>query len=488
MPAGISGRAPAAGVALRDTGRVVRGDELPGLIEAERTWLAGCGGRRFGLLADNSVAWALTDLALHELGTLNVPLPGYFTVGQVAHALNDAGVDAVLTDSSDRLQLLDPAFRIAGLSPNTGLTLLTRPVPAPPVVPTGTVKVTYTSGSTAAPKGVCLTARNIDDVVSSVTAATAGLKIERHLCVLPLPTLLENIAGLQVALASGACCELRSMATLGISYGGVNPAAFINTLTAAQPSSLILVPELLRLVVSAAAAGWQVPASLRFIAVGGAVMAPELLARAATLGLPVFEGYGLSECGSVVALNRPDANRPGSVGRPLPHVRLRLDARGEIFVRGAGHAGYLGGPPASSELATGELGELDADGYLYVRGRLGNLIITSLGRNISPEWVERELAFEPAVGAAMVVGEAQPWLGALISPAAGADRAAVTSAVARANTRLPDYARIRCHALVDQPFSVENGLLTVNGRLRRDRILDRHAPLIQSLYQEAAAS
>ncbi|MCL4792888.1 MAG: AMP-binding protein, partial [Gammaproteobacteria bacterium] len=258
------------------------------------------------------------------------------------------------------------------------------------------------------------------------------------------------------------------------------------TITAHEPSSLILVPELLRVLVMAAHKGWQPPGSLRFIAVGGATVAPELLADAARLGLPVHEGYGLSECGSVVCVNTATAQRRGSVGRPLPHVRVRLDGQQQLMVSGPLMSGYLGDPPgpeaAVGELATGDLGEIDADGYVYVRGRIKNLIITSLGRNISPEWVERELQTEPAIGMAVVSGEAKPYLTALISPADGATQAQIDAAVARVNTRLPDHARLRRWAVVATPFSFANGLVTANGRPQRARILKRHAATLDSLY------
>jgi long-subunit acyl-CoA synthetase (AMP-forming) len=253
-----------------------------------------------------------------------------------------------------------------------------------------------------------------------------------------------------------------------------------------EPSSLILVPELLRVLVMAAQQGWQPPASLRFIAVGGASVAPELLARAEQLGLPVYEGYGLSECASVVCVNTASARRRGSVGRPLPHVRVRLDGEQQIMVSGPLMSGYLGDAElpgaATREIATGDLGEIDADGYVYVRGRLKNLIITSLGRNISPEWVERELQMESAIGMAVVFGEAKPYLSALISPAGTATRAQVDAAVARANSRLPDYAQLRQWAVVTTPFTFANGLLTANGRPRRAHILKLHAATLKSLY------
>ena len=476
---------------MADGQRVISYTGLEPLVAAEQAWQRQSGGQRFALLADNSCGWAVADLALHRSALLNVPLPGYFTVEQLQHVIGDAGIDTLLTDQPERAALLAAEFLPGGISPQTGLHLFRRNIATPvQPVPPDTIKITYTSGSTAAPKGVCLSAQSIEAVASSLAAATADFGLTRHLCLLPLATLLENVGGIHAALRSAASCIIPSLHTTGMSYGGLDSRKLIATITAHEPSSLILVPELLRVLVMAAQQGWQPPASLRFIAVGGASVAPELLASAAQLGLPVYEGYGLSECGSVVCVNTATAQRRGSVGRPLPHVRVRLDGQQQIMVSGPLMSGYLGdAAPASvtaSEIATGDLGEIDADGFVYVRGRLKNLIITSLGRNISPEWVECELQMEPAISMAVVCGEARPYLGALIIPAHAATSTEISAAVARANSRLPDYAQVRKWAVLATPFTFANGMLTANGRPRRTRILKLHAGTLQSLYSKTS--
>jgi long-subunit acyl-CoA synthetase (AMP-forming) len=171
----------------------------------------------------------------------------------------------------------------------------------------------------------------------------------------------------------------------------------------------------------------------------------------------------------------------------LPHVQIRFDNQQQIIVRNSGMLGYLGDAPLSptGEIETGDLGSIDADGFLHVHGRLKNLLITSLGRNIAPEWVERELQQEPEVAAALVAGEGRPFLTALISPvASGTSHSRINAAVARANSRLPDYARIRRWALAAEPFTFANGSLTANGRLRRVHILREHEQALVWLYRE----
>jgi len=482
-----------ARTALTDGVRSITYQALPRLLQAEGRWLVESGAKCFGLLADNGCAWAVTDLALAELadttpGLVTVPLPAYFTPRQLAHVLDDAGIDAVLTDQPTMISGLDLGFSAAGVSAHTGLALWRRAAPADRrPLPGGTVKITYTSGSTAEPRGVCLSATHLESVARALADATADLNLRRHLCLLPLATLLENVGGIYAPLLSGVTCNLPSLAETGISYGALQPGRLTSAIAAHEPDSLILVPELLRALVRATVLGWQPPATLRFIAVGGAHVSPELLAQAERAGLPVYEGYGLSECASVVALNTSAHKRQGSVGRPLPHVSVRLDDRRQIIVRNSAMLGYLGDMPGAGggEIATGDLGSFDADGFLYVHGRLKNQLITSLGRNIAPEWVESELQQEPEIASAIVAGEARPFLTALISPAAsGFSSLRLDAAVARANRRLPDYARVRRWALADEPFTFANGLLTANGRLRRSRILRDYGQTFDGLYLE----
>lgn len=464
--------------------------DLQRSVAAEQRWLQSKGVRRCALLAQNSARWILSDLALLACEAMNVPLPPSFTREQREHVLLDADIECVLTDEIERFIREHPAFVHVGTSHRTGLALFRRDGRASPAKSSvaGISKVTYTSGSTGAPKGVCLRSGAIQTVTDSLLALTAGLGVQTHLCLLPLATLLENIAGVYVPLTMGAKVVVPPCHTMGVSYAGLQVPLLLSAIDTASPESMIVVPELLRVLVYAVHRGWRPPASLKFIAVGGGAVSIQLLQQARLAGLPVFQGYGLSECASVVCLNTPKHDKPDSVGRPLAHTRVRIDDNGEICVSGAIMAGYLGGPQIVGEVRTGDLGEIDSDRFVYVRGRVKNMFITSMGRNITPEWVERELSAESAITQAMVSGEARPHPVALVVASASAGSESISTAIDRANARLPDYARIRHWALFPEAPTLANGQLTANGRLRRAEIAAKYHQLIDSLYDRAISN
>jgi long-subunit acyl-CoA synthetase (AMP-forming) len=480
-------------IALQDEQRSISYGALLPWLDVEIEWLRGHGGERFALLADNGVPWVLADLALHLGGFLSVPIPPSFTPAQAVHALDDAGIDTVLTDDPDRVRAWLPGWHAIASAPASRLHCLQRRVD-PELrrqAPRGTRKITYTSGSTAAPKGVCLSGAALEAIAASLAQATTSLSIERHLCFLPLATLLENVGGVYAPLLRGTTCRVPSCRVTGMSYAGLEVPRWLAAIARHAPQSLILVPELLQVLVTAIEAGWTLPASLQFVAVGGARVSSSLLARAEAVRLPVYEGYGLSECASVVCLNTPEARRAGTVGRALPHVRVRLDAEGQVHVTGASTMlGYLGEAPREpgNELATGDLGEFDEDGFLQLRGRLGNRFITSYGRNVSPEWIESELTQRLGGCPVLATGEARPYVVALVSArATELDDAAVDHAIDAANAALPDYARVRLWVRSPRPFSVNDGTLTANGRLRRGVLHERYGALLGTLYDRAVA-
>ncbi|RZJ44868.1 MAG: AMP-dependent synthetase [Brevundimonas sp.] len=418
-----------------------------------------------GVALDNGPGWVVTDLALVLAGRASVPIPPFFTAAQRYHALADAGAGLLITpgDADEDLPVADARLRIMA----TG-------IPARPL-PAGTAKITYTSGSTGAPKGVCLSQDQMEAVAASLVRVLGQDRAGLHLPVLPLAVLLENVAGLYATLLAGGRYHAVTLAEAGMGEA-FRPdfARLLTTVVETGATTLILVPELLRGLIAAQSA-LRLDHRLAMIAVGGARVSPALLDAAAAAGLPVVEGYGLSECASVVALNTPDDARPGAVGRPLPHLSVTLADDGEILVSPRPFLGYVGGEPAPEVLHTGDIGRLDVDGRLWIEGRKANTLITAFGRNVAPEWVESELLAEPQILQAMVMGEAQPSLSALIVPMPGVDPARIEAAVARANGRLPDYAHVGDWRLVP-PFDPAAGQVTANGRPRRDVLRRAYPP------------
>jgi len=219
---------------------------------------------------------------------------------------------------------------------------------------------------------------------------------------------------------------------------------------------------------------------------GGARLDPEVGLFFRALGPVVMQGYGQTEAGPVISANSPDDPEIGSVGRPLQGVELRIAGDGEILVRGdLVMDGYWRQPAATAEtirdgwLHTGDLGQIDAQGLLTITDRKRDIIVLSGGENVSPARIEGLLMHEPEIAQAVVCGDGQPGLSALLVPAEGGDARSVGAAVARLNARLSVTERIRRHSLVP-PFTIENGLLTPSQKIRRTHALHTHRSVLQT--------
>ena len=464
-------------IALHDGRRDWTTSELGAAVQAARSWLQDQGTQVLATLLDNSCAFVVIDEAAAGAGLVHVPLPPFFTPAQIQHALQTAGVDTLIVPAAtavawpalpwQTITIAEQALRCARL-PAKGLAM-----------PRGTAKITYTSGSTGAPKGVCLRQSAMERVADGVVQVLGPLGITRHLSALPFAVLLENVAGLMAARRQGATLLTPALAELGWQGSSqFDVAVFHAAMLRLRPDSLILLPQMLRAWVGLLMqSGQRAPGGLKFVAVGGAAVGAPLLAAAQSLGIPAFEGYGLSEGASVQTLNLPGAQRPGSVGRPLPHARLRVAADGEIEVAGSLMAGYLGdATPAPEWWPSGDLGDIDEQGYVHIRGRKKNVLISAYGRNISPEWVETALGQQSVVRQAVVYGDGEPSLWAVLWPLhADVADADLQSAVDAANATLPDYARIARWTRGRAAFSAETGYATTNGRPQRAVILAAHA-------------
>ena len=464
-------------LALTGEGVALTWADLSTEVDRAVEWLEArlpetAGGAPVAVALDNGPAWVVLDLALLALCRPSVPLPPFFTAAQRRHAMADAGACLLL-----RPGLPDEV----GVREIAGAPVIADPLPFPRrKLHIGADKVTYTSGSTGQPKGVCLSLRHMEAVAGSIVEVLGREMAGVHMAVLPLGVLLENVAGLYPTILAGGRYHAAGLASLGFGGGDPEFARMGKAIRDVKATSLILVPEILRgLTAWLADTGSTLP-SLSFVAVGGAKVSPQLIADAREAGLPVHEGYGLSECASVVTLNTPANDRPGSVGQVLPHLRLSTTADGEIVVSPRPFLGYVGEAPCGEFHATGDLGAIDAQGFVTIIGRKSNLLITAFGRNVAPEWVESELLAQPEIAQALVFGEGAPALCALLVPAGPHVQAPqLEAAVERVNLNLPDYARIARWRL-SRPFGAGADELTGNGRPRRAVLRATHEAFIDN--------
>ena len=465
-----------------------------GLLEAAEhlaARLSELAPNAIGLLADNGAGWVLTDLAAMIAGIPIVPLPLFASKAQLAHAMRIAGIDYVVTSQQSRVCEALPAQAHVTLSRfardllGIGFPMLQ----SRSNLPAGCWKVTFTSGTTAGPKGVCLSLASLEKTADALRDVSGGGAEDRHLCVTPLATLLENVGGIYAPLLAGASVCVPPLSAVGLTgSSNLDVQRLVGALRESRATSAILVPEMLAGIVAALKAGDAPPRHLRFLAVGGAAVPARLLEESLAFGLPIYEGYGLSECASVVTVNRPDDFRAGTVGKPLPHVRIEIARDGEIHVSGSTCISYLDGAPMKDPLATGDIGYFDEAGYLHITGRKKNLFITSFGRNVAPEWIEHELTAQSAISQAAVFGEARPFAAAIVVPSAGATHSSITAAIDEVNRHMPDYARIGAWICAEEPFSSRNSLTTANGRLRREEIFRTYAAEIEAFYQTREVS
>lgn len=475
-------------IALNDGQRTLNYAQLLQAVDTLAEAMKSFGLQRLGIAGDNSLEWIIADLAAWKAQIVTVPVPGFFSQEQITHLKSSAQLDAVITQqpstADNENDAYAPTDSILAYQDLSFCLKLTPPslaqAKASPRIPAGTQKITFTSGSTGQPKGVCLSSASLEATSLSLSHALATQHITRHLSVMPYATLLENIAGVYVPLLEGATIHVRKMADIGLaSFSQFNPLQFARSLLSTQPNSIILVPQLLLALVSLREANVPLPDSLQFIAVGGGKVSTALLARAQTLGLPVFEGYGLSECNSVISLNRPEHTKIGSVGKVLSHAEVRIAQDGEIQVKGSLMQGYLDSQASVDDwYGTGDLGRIDEEGFLFVDGRKKNLFVTAFGRNVNPEWVEAELTQQPSIQQALVFGNELTQNLAIIVPRGDANDATLLQDVASANRQLPEYAQIS-HALVYSPgFTCANGLATANGRIKRSAIETQFADVL----------
>lgn len=436
--------------------------------------------KRVAIHMDNSCEWLKFDDFLTKHNIVIIPVPHFFTVRQINHMVHEAGIDVVICNDSAKLLWTNLGFHQDSRT-QTETLIMRREVAEYPLLPEGTHKITFTSGTTGQPKGVCLSYEILNKVAHSLAQVTSQFQVKKHMSILPLSILLENVAANYAAQIAGIEVLTPSLSELGITGSSqIQIGELVKALIKYQPDSVIMMPQMLKLLVLYLENNVTDLSFLKFIAVGGAVCSKGLLNKAINLGLPVFEGYGISECGSVISLNT-QTTETGHVGKVLPHIDVRIAQDGEIQTRGVSYLGYLGQEKNNEEwFPTGDIGRIDENGHLHIVGRKKNVIINSFGRNISPDWIEAELAAIPEILQVVVYGDGEPFLSAICVTLTDAEQ--IEGIIGEFNQTLPDYAQIKQIILAEEPFSESNNMLTSSGKTRHQQVFNYYQQRLQDIY------
>lgn len=367
----------------------------------------------------------------------------------------------------------------------------------------------YTSGTSGNPKGVPLTHRNVAINGSDWLRCNAPLIDEGAVDLLWLP--MSHIFGFGEACLGN---------TLGFTTYLTDPASVMAKLPEVQPGVFMSVPSVWEKL-AMAAMGESDPAKrqtalaavtggrLRFCLSGGAGLKREVKELFHGCGLLIIEGYGLTETSPTLTLNRPDAFRFDSVGKPLPSVELKLAEDGEILARGPSvFGGYHKDPGATREafsedgwFKTGDVGRFTDDGFLQIVDRKKDILVTAGGKNVAPANIEQRFADDPFLAHVVVYGDSKRFLVAGLWPnrsaidahldaqgvapeARGeATRALLQQRVDRVNSELASYETIKKFAIFDQALTVEAGLLTATLKVRRKKVNEAFREQLEALYQ-----
>lgn len=516
----------------------VTASELLERVAVARTFLAAAGlrkGDRCALLAPNSIHWVALDLAAMAEGIMVVPLYARQAPGELAAMVRDAQAaiiccgDAALQQNlltalpgpAPRTVLLEEIF--GGATAGQAASIRPNPIPLADSDP---VAIIYTSGTSGESKGVVLTVGNVTYMLSCTTARLEllmGTRTEpdRVFHYLPfcfagswilllssllrlsdlrlsvdltrladdlreaapdyclnVPQLLERMRSAvegQLAKRGGIANKIFANAKAA-SLGGTNGTGGVSLLLARK----LIFPAIRK----------KLGSKLKALICGSAPLALETQLFFQMLGIPVLQVYGLTETTAICTMDDPRRVEPGAVGPAIPGTEMKLGDHSEILVRGPNiFSGYWNRPEDTAKTLsngwfhTGDQGERTPNGNWRVVGRLKNLLILGSGHNIAPEPLEEKL-MGAIRGAQQVVlfGHGRSFLSALVTGEVMLDE--VEAAIAKLNLGLPHYRQIRAFYIEPRPMTVESGLLTANGKLRRDAIAAHFREAIESMYRK----
>ncbi|MBV8878830.1 MAG: long-chain fatty acid--CoA ligase, partial [Planctomycetaceae bacterium] len=495
-------------------------------------------GDRVAILSYNRLEWALADYACQLLGVVDVPIYSTLPADQCAFILKDSGAKAAFVENAEQaakirgqvphLIAFDPA---EGAVPFDAFLKKDQDVSTAAVHPDDLATIIYTSGTTGVPKGVMLTHRNL---VSNMLASGKAFDVtpgDTILSFLPLSHSFERIFdylffwwGASIGYAEHVdkvadnMLEVRPtiMAAVPRFYEKVYSkirksvadqkpwkrglfewarsvgaqAAECRRHGKALPFGLKIRYGLAKLLVLKKLHG-RVGGRIRFFVSGGGALSREVAEFFHSIGLPILEGYGLTETSPVLTVNRLGATRLGTVGPAIPGVELKIAADGEILARGPNiMKGYYNKPEETAQViqdgwfSTGDIGEIDAEGFLKITDRKKDLLKTSGGKYIAPGPIEGRLKLCPRILNAIVIGDRRKFPAALIVTAKGATREEIAKDVAALNDTLAHHEQIKRFELIDVDFSIEGGELTPTMKVRRRVVEQKYKALIDAIYAE----
>jgi long-chain acyl-CoA synthetase len=508
-------------------------------------------GDRVAILCRTRLEWTLTDYALATIGAVVVPVYPTSSAPEVAFVLADSATKLLVAENTEQLAKLDghelPAlersFGIDDAGPDGTLADIEKAGwdharehgealarAAADVGPDDVLTFLYTSGTTGNPKGCILSQRNYVSMTESVCAVDDLFREgEKALLFLPLAhnfARLVQFAGTSVGLTIALCPDVRdvqgALTTIRPELFPSVPRVYEKVYTAVKGQIAESSPIKRRLGEWALRSGarhrsgprrWladklvlgkvraRMGGRMRLANSGGAPLAREIAEFFEACGVVILEGYGMTECTTAATINRPGKHRFGTVGQALPGIEIKLDEDGEVLIKGPTvFGGYFGNPQATAEVLTedswlrsGDIGTIDADGYLTITDRKKDIIVTSGGKNIPPQVIENALKGSPYVSQALVVGDNKPYIVALLTldedatGSLGATdspevRAVLERAVAEVNEELGRVEQVKKFAILPREFSIEDGEMTPTLKLKRRVCLEHFADEVAELY------
>ncbi|MFY9854939.1 MAG: long-chain fatty acid--CoA ligase [Terracidiphilus sp.] len=537
-------------------------------------------GDRIALIAENRWEWAVTDFATLSIGAVDVPIYPTLTGEQIAALVADA--DCRIAVVSTRQQF-DKLNAVRGLTRLSRILIMDSPAPPEGAVAfsevlagaddrgaerdpvfdalTHTVEardlatLIYTSGTTGEPKGVALTHQNIASNQNIAAADFDFSPADALISFLPLSHVTARALdyvmyshGVQVAYCSKfdklpeAMRAIRPTVFVGVPRVFEKIRQEVERRAGFSPIKKRILAWALRVGARhrdtvydgrrPSSPRWKLASKLayskvreafggrvRIFVCGGAPLGIDTAQWFASVGIALWEGYGLTETSPVISLNTPVSHRMGAAGLPLTNVELKLASDGELLVRGPSvFGGYWQKPAATAEsfdeegwFRTGDIGHMDQDGFLYITDRKKELLKTSGGKLVAPQPIENKLKNSILVAQAALVGDRHKFISVIVSPYFAAleqwarhhgvhtkDRAELVAdsrvialyaeVVREVNSTLANFESLKRFRVVAEEWTQESGELTPSMKLKRRVITERYADLISALYEDEATS